>query len=332
MRVVIEEHQGLVDGDLAHAWEELSASDPSSSVFQEPRYLRVWLDVLGGDTRARTLLVRRDDELIGVIAEGWNSDGVGRFLGGTDVTDYLGPVARPEDREAVAAAHLDHLAAGDAASFIAGGLGEDLGWAQVYRDAAAAAGFDLVEDVTEDVCPRVDLSGGSEGYLERLDGKDRQEQKRKVRKLAREVGDLHMAVATADDATQRLDQFFEMVAENEASKAGFFARDDHREFFRALAEEFVADGTFLLHVLEVGGIPAAATVTLVWKREWGLYNSAFDTTLADFAPGVVQIAMLVQEAADTGHDVFDLLRGDEAYKYRFGAEDRVITSLTLQRQ
>jgi CelD/BcsL family acetyltransferase involved in cellulose biosynthesis len=42
-------------------------------------------------------------------------------------------------------------------------------------------------------------------------------------------------------------------------------------------------------------------------------------------------ALALRLAADEGCHTFDLLRGDEPYKYRFGAVDRPLHTLTLLR-
>jgi CelD/BcsL family acetyltransferase involved in cellulose biosynthesis len=74
------------------------------------------------------------------------------------------------------------------------------------------------------------------------------------------------------------------------------------------------------------------TVSLVQDGEWGVYNSAFDPALASLGPGMVLVGELIELAAEDGCHVLDLLRGDEAYKYQFGAEDRPLERLTLVRR
>jgi CelD/BcsL family acetyltransferase involved in cellulose biosynthesis len=46
---------------------------------------------------------------------------------------------------------------------------------------------------------------------------------------------------------------------------------------------------------------------------------------------MVLMGELIERAAGERRTVFDLLRGDEAYKYQFGAEDRAVERLTLVR-
>jgi CelD/BcsL family acetyltransferase involved in cellulose biosynthesis len=337
--IELRTHEGFPGGSLRSDWEQLVDEDPHASLFQGPRYLAVWHEVLGQRVTARVHTVHRDGRTIGVIPEAHERVGtpsgpteVRRFLGGSEVTDYLGPVSRPEDRADVANAYVAHLAGDrDWDEYVAGGLARDSGWIEVFRRAASEHGLAIFEQDTEDVCPRVDLTGGYGAYLSRLPGKLRHELQRKTRKLARDAGELRLIEVAPDEIPDHLDAFLDLAGRSDPGKSGFFARDDVRRWFRALADEFVADGTFRLHQLEVGGMPGASTVSLVHDGEWGLYNSAFDPALSALSPGIVLVDQLIQLAGEDGCHVFDLLRGDEAYKYRFGAVDRPIERLTIVR-
>ena len=337
--IELRTHDGIPDGSLRADWEVLVDDDPAATIFHTPRYLAVWERMLGERAAPRVRTLHRDGRLVGVVPEALERAGsptgpteILRFLGGTEVTDYLGPVARPEDRDDVVAAYLDALADDvDWDELVAGGLPGDTVWPDAFLRHAQRHGVELIEDTVEDVCPRVDLAGGYEAYLDRLPGKQRHELRRKARKLARDAGELRMVDVAPEDVVERLDAFFDMAAENESAKAGFFRKGPMREFFRELAREFVEERIFRLHLLDVGGRPGAATISLVHGREWGLYNSAFDPALRMLAPGMVQVGQLIETAASEGHTVFDLLRGDEPYKYRFGAEDRRLRRLTFGR-
>jgi CelD/BcsL family acetyltransferase involved in cellulose biosynthesis len=336
----LETHDGVPTGELRADWELLLDEDPHATVFQGPRFLGRWAEVFGKRTTARVHAVRREGRLIGIVPEAHEREGtptgpieVRRFLGGTEVSDYLGPVARREDRADVVHAYLAHLAADrNWDELIAGGLATDSGWASALRRGASEHGLLVFEEATEDVCPRVDLTDGYQGFLGRLESKQRHELGRKARKLARDAGEVALERIPGDEVDERLDAFLDMAGETEPDKAGFFAKPEMRDWFRALADEFVADDVFRLHQLNVGGMPAAATVSLVHGGEWGLYNSAFDSTLRQLAPGMVLVGELIRVAADEGCHVFDLLRGDEPYKYRFGAKDRAVERVTIVRR
>jgi len=337
--IELRTHDQLHLGGDRSTWELLLDEDPHATVFHSPRYLGVWHRVFGGSTAIRVHTVHRDGRLIGVIPDANDRHGsaggpeeIRRFQGGTEVTDYLGPVSRPEDRSDVAEAYADHLAADvDWDEFVAGGLATDSGWPDVLRRALSARGLEIVDDSVEDVCPRVELAGSHDAFLASLPGRSRQELNRKTRKLARDAGDLDLVRVPDSEVAGRLDAFLDQAAQSFPDKAGFFERDDMHAFFAALAEEFVEDGVFRLHELHVGGLPAASTISLVHGRTWGLYNSAFDPSLGSLAPGMVMINLLIGAASEEGYEVFDLLRGDEPYKYRFGATDRPLDRLVVRR-
>lgn len=337
--IELRTHEGIPTGALRAEWELLLDEDPAASVFQGPRYLETWHRVLGQHQLARTHYVRDDGRLIGVVPEAHCREGsatgpveVRRFLGGSEVTDYLGPVSRREDRTDVAHAYLGALAADrDWDDAVLGGMAADSGWAEAFARAAGEHGLAVFERDVEDVCPVVSLEGGAEGYLSRLKGKHRQEMTRKARKLARDAGELALVEVPTAELAEELERFLDLAKASEPRKAGFFTKEEMRDWFRALAAEFGPDGTLRLHQLQVGGMAGAMTVSLVHGGRWGVYNSAFDPTLTALAPGMVLVGQLAQRAAEEGAHTFDLLRGGERYKYQFGAQDRPVERLTVIR-
>lgn len=334
MSLLTTTQAGLGGPDLAADWTALVAADPHATIFQAPRYLRVWADVLGADHDVSVTTVTRDDELLGVVAGAVTDEDAGRtwrFAGGTEVTDYTGPVIAPDARDDVLDAVVaEVLARPDIDRHVFGGLPGDTGLPDAVATRLKTAGLSI-DWAQEDVCPVVSIADGWDAYFEGLPGKLRQEQKRKARKLSRDLGQVSVDQVDGHDLEAGLATFFEMQADAASPKAGFFERDVMRTFFTRLADEFAGDDTFRLHVLSVGDRPAAATVSLVDGDRWGLYNSAFDPVLASFAPGMVLVTELIREAADEGLATFDLLRGDEPYKYRFGAQDRDLVRLECRR-
>ena len=337
--IELRTHHDLAASGERSAWELLLDEDPDATIFHGPRYLAVWHRVFGATTAIRVHTVHDDGRLIGVIPDANEVHGsaqgpeeLRRFQGGVEVTDYLGPISRREDRYDVAHAYVANLAGDvDWDEFIAGGLPTDSGWPEAFRRALAAHDLEPIDDGREDVCPVVPLRGSHDAFLAALPGRQRQELNRKTRKLARDAGELELTTVPAEEVVGRLDDFLDQASQSFPEKAGFFDRPEMHAWFRALAEEFVSEGTFRLHELHVGGLPAASTISLVHGGRWGLYNSAFDPALGSLAPGMVMVNLLIAEAAEEGCTTFDLLRGDEAYKYRFGATDRVLERLVVRR-
>ncbi len=336
--ITVRTVEGIATGSARADWELLLDEDPNATLFQGPRFLEVWKRVLGDAVEARTHLFSDEGRLVGVVAEAHERmstmtgpQELRQFLGGNEVTDYLGPVARRHDRADVAAAYLDLLATDlDWDEFAFRGLAVDSTWPDLFETGVVERGWTLLDRGREDVCPHIDLSGGYDAYLGSLPSKQRHELKRRARKLARDAGEVRLVEVKEAHLHDRLDDFFEMAAGNESDKGGFFRRDVMRTFFHALADEFGPDA-FRLHVLDVADRPGAFTISLVQGGHWGLYNSTFDPALRALGPGMVLVGDLIEIAAKEGCREFDLLRGDEPYKYRFGATDRELVRFTATR-
>ena len=330
MRVVFSE-----DGRDFHrrGWRELVELDPAGTFFHTPEYLKLYWEEFGERPEHLLLAFAEDDDGSQVGAVAFERiDATLRFLGGTEVTDYMGPVGLPGRQERVAGALWAALdARRDWADADLRGLAEDRPWLGLL--AAAAAGQGLTPEITDDqngVAPFLELPPSWEAYLERLPSKLRHEIKRKAKKLEAEAGSFRIVTATLDTLTELLDRFVELHRMSEGPK-GVFMQPGMEIFFRRLGEEFGPRGIFRLTFIEVGGELAAGTIGFSFGGAFFLYNSAFDRAWGNLAPGMVLVAEDIRLAIETGNEVFDLLRGDYGYKYRFGAVPRTLKRLVVTR-
>ena len=62
-----------------------------------------------------------------------------------------------------------------------------------------------------------------------------------------------------------------------------------------------------------------------------LYNAGMDPSAAEVSPGVSGTAMYFQDRLAAGRRRFDFLRGNERYKYEWGAVDEPIERLLVTR-
>ena len=107
--------------------------------------------------------------------------------------------------------------------------------------------------------------------------------------------------------------------------------DQSRAFFRRLFELLADDGTVQLHFLAVGGRRIAAGVWFEDAEAWYLYNAGVDPEARELSPGVLLSALAIRAAIAAGRRRFDYLRGDEPYKYEWGAIDEPIQRLLVVR-
>jgi CelD/BcsL family acetyltransferase involved in cellulose biosynthesis len=314
-------------------WSALVEADPAGTFFHTPEYLKLYWEEFG-ETPEHLLLAFAEDvdgSQVGAVA----FERIGRtlrFLGGTEVTDYLGPVARPGAQEAMASELWSALLARDDwEDADLRGLPDDRAWLGLLRGAAAARGLRVEETQDQNgIAPFLALPPSWDAYLERLPAKLRHEIKRKARKLEAETGRFRIVTATPDTLIPFLDRFVELHRMSEGPK-GVFMQPGMEIFFRRLGEAFGPRGIFRLTFIEVGGVKAAGTIGFGFDGTFSLYNSAFDRDLQQLSPGMVLVGEDIRMAIEDGCEAFDLLKGDYAYKYRFGAVARTIQRLIVTR-
>ena len=314
-------------------WSALVHEDPAGTFFHQPAFLKLYWEEFGESTEHLLLVFGEDDDGNQVAAVCFERSGdVLRFLGGTEITDYLGPVAVPEAKATFVDELWDVLLARtDWTSADLWGLAEDAGWYELLAEAAIARGL-MVEEASDHdgVAPFLRLPPTWDGYLEELPAKSRHEIKRKAKKLEAEAGPVRIVTAGTEDLVPLLDRFVELHRMSEGPK-GVFMVPGMEIFFRRLGEAFLSSGAFRLNFIEVGGQLAAGTIGFRWDYRFFLYNSAFDRSWGSLSPGMVLVGEDIRLAIEDGAAGFDLLKGDYDYKYRFGAIARRVLRLVVTR-
>jgi CelD/BcsL family acetyltransferase involved in cellulose biosynthesis len=183
----------------------------------------------------------------------------------------------------------------------------------------------------EDVCPVVTLPEGADldAYLATLPKKARHEIRRKVRR-AEAAGELRLEDSA--DPLVDLDAFIDLH-QKRWGELGLFpptpGGDASRAFARRLFELVEPDG-LRLAFLTVGGRRIAAGIHFETDDGYLYYNAGIDPDARDLSPGVVMIERYVRRAMAAGKRRLDFLRGDEPYKYEWGAVDEPIQRVLVR--
>lgn len=251
-----------------------------------------------------------------------------RLVGGTDVADYLDLIAVGGREEEVWKVFLPALAETRGRVVDLRPIPAASPTAGLLTGLAPSAGLTCRVDV-EDRCPVIDLPESWEAYLAGLSGKDRHELRRKLRRA--EAGRPRVEVARTGAAMSVLmDGFIALHRRSKVGKARFM--DDAMEvFFREVGQSLAAAGLAALWMLWLEDRPAAALFCLEQAGTVSLYNSGFDPDARAMSPGVVLIARTIEDAIARGFRRYDFLRGEEAYKYGFGAVPTEVLRVTLER-
>jgi CelD/BcsL family acetyltransferase involved in cellulose biosynthesis len=264
------------------------------------------------------------------------------FFGASYHADYATVLAAPADLAAAADAVAEYAALGDPEHpqpWDAVDL-RRLRTGDPAMDALAAAfgaremahGWTLNIE-REDVCPVAVLPAGGtiDDYLGALGKKERHEIRRKVRR-AEAAGDV--VLADSADPLADLPAFIDLHQKRWGAD-GLFpdtpGGEQSRHFFRRLFELFGPDGPLHLAFLTVGDKRIAACVSFETDDAVLYYNAGVDPEARDLSPGVVMVERLVRRAINRGATRMDFLRGDEPYKYEWGAVDEPIQRLLVRR-
>jgi CelD/BcsL family acetyltransferase involved in cellulose biosynthesis len=322
-------------GDTAHdqtlvVWDE---SAPSEIAAIAPLMHRHELEP--GDLAAKTTMRHQAGAELRPVP----ASATAVFFGASYHADYATILAAPEDLAAACEAIAAALASEDPSRWDVVDL-RRMRAGDPAVDALAAA-FEnqatdsrwLVSREPEDVCPVLTLPAGLdfEGYLGTLDKKERHEVRRKIRR-AEAAG--RIALEPSLDPLGDLDAFVELHQKRWGSEGLFPSTAGgaaSRRFFAGLFESCAPIGVLDLSFLTVGGRRIAAGVTFDDGKSIYYYNAGVNPDARELSPGVVMVACYIQRAIELGRTRLDFLRGNEPYKYEWGAVDEPIERLLVQR-
>lgn len=307
----------------AAAWRALADKDPDRHVFSTPEWNRLWWEEFGEGKDLMVLEFAEQGSAFAFVPLYRKYEGdrkILRFVGGIDLTDYLGPICLPEDRYRVAEELVGWLAAGEIEWDEFDGHNMPVPWhfAEYLAERADIShlGFKLDQEETAAV---LDLPADWDAYLASLDPKERHELKRKRRRIARDHPDVRVRTSTAETLEEDLKTFVAMHRGAEGLK-GHFMKPEIATFFERVARAFCELGWLRLDFLEVGETAISTTFAFEIDGAFYLYNSALDPDAKRLSPGLILVSQLIEECIERGFKVFDFLRGPERYKYQLGAE------------
>lgn len=313
----------------APEWAALVRDDPEATFFHSPRYLKPYWEEFGAaDLQIAT--IREGPETTAAAAFDLRRGHLS-FLGGTEVTDYMGPVGSAGARDRASKELMRAVAARDDwRSADLRGLPDEGSWLRALVAGAADAGLEA--EVAEDGASFVlDLAPSYDEYLRRLPPKRRHELRRKHRRLKERLPDARLVEATAETLDEDLDRFVELHRSSTGPK-GRFMEPGTELFFRRLGHALLPDGIFRLAFLEAGGDRIAAAVAFRDVDRLLLYNSAYDRSEAALSPGIVLVAKLIGDSIDQGLLAVDMLKGNLRYKRQLGARPRRIRRILLRQR
>jgi len=324
-------------GALKPEWNDLVHRSRCDTLFLTWEWQSTWWKHLGeGDLFLLGFRAEDDGRLVGIAPLFRSSSDDGRsilyLVGCRDVSDYLDLIIEVGQEEAVYNALLDYLEAEVPAWDLVDlcNIPQDSSTFVRLQELADERGYQALVEV-EDVCPIIDLPATWDDYLMTLDKKQRHEVRRKLRKADREA-DTRFVIVGPDHDLQAEMQAFIDLHQKSAPEKDEFMDPQMQGFFLDVAQMLQAQGWLQLAFVEMHGEKAAALLNFDYGDAILVYNSGYDPDrYRHLSPGINVTARCIEHAIQLGRAKFDFLRGDEVYKYRFGAQDTQIRRLLIAR-
>jgi hypothetical protein len=192
----------------------------------------------------------------------------------------------------------------------------------VLPSLAVSHGFNIEETLIEQATA-IPLPHDWDTYLNSLSAHDRKETRRKLRN-AESAG----ARLIRDDTA--LTHCLDLMQSHGGEKSDA-VQVTMRPLLENAGPSLIREGVLELYKLEIEGHTACCLLQFATPQGPMLYNIGFDRSMQKWSPGAVAIAMSIRNAIAAGFAKYDLLRGNEPYKYRLGAVNHPLYRLTLTR-
>ena len=320
-------------------WNQLLGESITDVPFLRHEYLSTWWSTRGGgewpDTAELALVTaEEDDSLLGIaplfFCENRETEPSLLLLGSIEISDYLDLIVRPAHLSLFVHGLMDFLPSSPFPWKCLDwhNLFETSPSLPVLQEVAVQRGWSCSVEKTYHA-PSIPLPGDFEAYLAGIDKKQRHEIRRKMRR-ATETGEASWYIVT-DETTldSEIEALFRLMSTDPA-KAAFLTPAMRSQMRTSLQAAFKA-GWLQLAFLKVHGSQAAVYVNFDYCDHIWVYNSGINFDLGALSPGWVLLGYLIQWAIEHGRASFDFMRGDEEYKYRFGAVDRFVMRAELSR-
>ena len=328
------------DEAFGREWDLLVENSHANGPFMRYGYQKLWWQHRGGgewpDARLALVTARRDGRLVGVAPLFHTPDYQGKprlmLVGSVEVSDYLDLIAMPADIAEFAGELLPFLRAAGLPEWQGLDLYNVLESSPSLPALNAAAdqhGWQYAQTRAYH-CPHILIPGDWETYLAGIDKKQRHEIRRKMRRME-ESATPHRWYVVSDAAAldAEIDGFIQLM-EHDEDKLRFLT-PPMRAFFRAAFHWAFDAGILMMSFLEIDGQKAAGYTSFDYLNRLWVYNSGINRSFMEYSPGWVLLGNLLQWCNDNKREAFDFMRGDEEYKYRFGAVDRFVMRVQVQK-
>jgi len=325
-------------------WDEVYAADPDAQFFLSWIWMAQWIPLLSGPWLILAARPEANSKYVAFFPLRWrlkeDKSGFHNELSmiGNSAADYTGFICRPDyDGRAIGAIarhikrlnwrriNLENIRTTEAR------MSALLSYFSDKRfDTRRLSRVNKSDNIDNCICPAVSLPGDWDSYLATCTSSN---MRQKLRRFLRQVESdpaLRITHSQGDDVERDLRTLLGFWAAKWGHRKGGRLSTIINSNFKLL-RKCAQTGHLLMPVLWHGDKPVGALASFLdpQKKSILFYMAGRDGSFNDPPPGLVLHAHSIRHAIGCGFTTYDFLRGNEPYKYSFGARDRNIQCVVV---
>ena len=198
--------------------------------------------------------------------------------------------------------------------------------ASPFVECARESGWSVSDG---EACPVLSLPDSWDDYVRSLGKNMREQIKRYPKRLEKAHAVEYQMAQTSDEVRVALDDLFRLHGKRWRARgqSGVLATPRRQAFHREVCEEFLKRDWLRLWTLRCDGRAACVLLSYAYEGRYSFFIGGFEPELMRLSVGTCLFAKVLSGAIEEGAREFDFLRGEEEYKYRFGAVNRPYKTL-----
>jgi len=327
--------------EMAAEWNKLLDESITNVPFLRHEYLTAWWQHRGGGewpVSELFILTGRDSDnnLQGIaplfLSKNHAGDPALMLLGSIEISDFLDVIVKEGDLETFLDEMLVYLTGPESPQW------DCLDWYNLFETSSTLPALEKLsgkhnlhfQQERIQPAPYITLPTDFDEYLGTLDKRYRHELRRKMRQASGYFIPVQWyEVEDEDNLEAEVDDFIEMMREEKEKDT--FLTDEMVAQIHAIAKAAYKGGWLNLSFLKVGKEKAAGYFNFDFNDHIWVYNSSLARKFSQLSPGIALLGFILQDSIEKGRKEFDLMRGDEDYKYHLGGKDRFVVRATVRK-
>lgn len=326
----VERIRNLEDLDKKREeWNEFLFQTPKNCIFLTYEWFSSWWKCFSENNSLEILIFKDENNSMAGIAPLMLKEGSLHFIASREVSDYCDFIHAKEKQGEFYENLLEYLAKHysgiDKIELI--NIKYPSPTITFLPQLASTYKFTL-KSFEAGVAPFLSLPSTYESYLALLGRKSRHELRRKLKRIESLTNVKTLRITDTQELEMYIEEFISLHQKSSASKANFWGKKGMTEFFREFVYRFSLKRWVELNFLLYQDKIIASLLNFSYFNRLYFYNSAYDREYSSLSPGFFLFHHCLKQAIIEGNEKADFLRGEEKYKYDFGAgEDKIFKVL-----